>query len=524
MRIPIENVGGVGVIKDLPFEKVPLNAWTDARNMRFRDGAAEKMLGYSESFASPSIAPYWLLPVNTGGTQFWLYGGLTKVGATDGASHADITRSSGGDYSVDANIGWTGAVMNGIPVISNGVDVPQMWNTPALGTPLAALTAWPGTYSARSLRALKRYLVALDIIKGATRYPFMVKWSSAAPAGAVPSSWDETDPTVDAREFELPAGGGFVVDGFPLRDALVLYKEYETWLMQFVGGVDVFRFLRIFSSFGAFNRRCALEFDTGRHLVFTGDDIVLHDSQNNQSILDRRAKALVRGVVDTTHYRKSFVARNPVQREVWVCVPESGNEYPNKAIVWNWVEGTIGLRDLPNAAHIAEGIVNPIEATELWSGAVGDWSTDSASWGDRTFDPSQRAMLMAVPGETKLHLLNSTNQNNGSNMTSYLERVGLGFPLKVERPPDFSTVKLVRGLWPRISGTVGGVINVSVGSQEVANGPVTWETPRPYTIGTSEFIDVLSTGRLHALRFESTTDINWKLHDYDVDVVPIGKY
>jgi len=524
VRIPITEVGQIGLVVDQPYDRLPLNAWTAARNIRFRDGAAEKMLGHSESYASPSIAPYWLLPVNTGATQFWLYGGLLKVGATDGSNHADITRVSGGDYATDLDIGWTGTVMNGIPVISNGVDAPQMWNTPALATALAALSNWPASTTCRSMRSLKRYLVAMDVTKSGTRYPFMVKWSSQAPAGGLPASWDETDPTVEAAEYELPAGGGFVVDAHPLRDSLIIYKEYETWLMQFVGGIDVFRFARIFSSFGAFTRRCAVEFFSGKQLVFTGDDVVLHDSQQSRSILDSRARALIRGAVDATYYRRSFVALNAADREVWVCYPEPGNTLPNRALVWNWTTDTIGLRDLPNTPHIESGIVDPIEATETWAGAVGDWDSDAASWGDRSFSPGQRAMLMADPMNTKLQLLNSTNLFDGANMLCSLERSNLGFPLKVDRPPDFTTIKQLRGIWPRISGDTGGIVNVSVGSQQVPHGPIDWKPARPYTIGTTDFIDFISTGRLHAVKFESSGDARWKLHDYDVDVKAVGRY
>jgi len=351
----------------------------------------------------------------------------------------------------------------------------------------------------------------------------MIKWSHQAPANGLPASWDEADETIDAAEFQLPADGGYVVDGHPLRDGLIIYKEYETWFMQFVGGIDIFRFTRLFSSFGAFSRRCAIEFFSGRQLVFTGDDIVVHDSQQSQSVLDKKAKTLIRGMVDQTHYRKAFVALNAAQREVWICFPETGYSLPNKALVWSWVEGTLGVRDLPSAAFIAQGIINPIDAEELWSGS-GTWNTDVASWGDRSFSPAQRAMLLADPTNTKLHLIDSTNLANGAVMTTYVERQGLGFPLKLDTPPDFATMKQVRGIWSRISGTVGGVVNISLGTQKVPNGPVTWNTPRPYVIGTTEFIDMRATGRLHCLRFESNTDISWRLRDYEVDVVPVGKY
>lgn len=518
----IRNTGQLGLAVDVPFEALPLNAWTACQNMRFRDGAAERFLGHSQSYGTLQCAPYWLFPYNDGTTQFWLYGGLTKVGATDGASHADISRTVGGAYATDLEIGWTGTVIEGIPVVNNGVDEPQMWNTPDLGTPLAALSNWPASTICSAMRGYKGYLVALDVTKSGTRYPFMVKWSHRAAAGAVPSSWDETDPAVDAAEYLLPAEGGLVVDGAQLRDFMVIYKEYQTWLMQFVGGIDIFRFTRIFDSFGAFSRRCAAEFFSGQQLVFTGDDLVLHDGQQAKSLLDTRARNLVRGNVDSTYYRRAFLTVNYQRQEVWACYPETGNSQPNVALVWNWKDNTLGLRDLPPAAHIAAGIVDPIEATETWSGAVGTWDTDLAAWGDRSFDPSQRTLLMADSVNSKLFLLESTEQFDGVDFTSYVQRVGLGFPLKQDGPPDFETMKMLSKVWPHIVGQAGETINVYIGTQQSINGPVTWGSARSFVIGTSKFIDCRAAGRLHALKFEATGSFAWKIDGFSVEIRSMG--
>lgn len=524
MIIPIRDVGKIGLVTDQPYEEIPLNAWTRGQNVRFRDGAVEKFSGHSEVYTGASIAPYWLLPVNTGATNFWLYGGQTAVGATDGATHADISRAVGGAYGTSLDIGWTGTVIEGIPVINNGVDVPQMWNTPGLLTKLTALTGWNAAWSARSMRSFKRYLMALDITKTGTRYPFMVKWSDSAPAGGVPLSWDETNPTLDAGEFDLPADGGYVIDALPIRDSLMLYKEYQSWLVQYVGGNDIFTFRKVFDSIGMLTRRSAIEFFNGQHLVFTGDDIVRHDSQQAQSLLDTKAKALISGIVDSTFYVRSYITLNYPKREVWVCVPELGHSTPSLAIVWNWVENTIGVRQLPDAAFIQHGIVNPISASELWSGAVGGWDTDTPAWGDKSFDPTKRSLLMAIPGQLKFMQGDTTDQFDGSNIDAFVERVGIGFPIEQDGPPDFETIKQLNGIWPRISGTAGAVITVYVGTQDTIDGPITWGPGRPFTIGQSVYVDCTVTARLHALRFESTGNVNWRLRNYDVDVVPVGKY
>src|SRR3990167_709378 len=168
----IHNINAMaqyGVLPDIPVTELPLNAWTRVQNVRFRDGAVEKFTGHSEVYTSAVCAPYWLLqvPRSTPGTYFWLYAGLTAVGAYDGSSHADITRAAGA-YTADSIQSWTGAIIEGIPVITNGVDAPQMWNTPALATDLIALSNFPASTTCNVMRSLKRYLVALDVTKTGT--------------------------------------------------------------------------------------------------------------------------------------------------------------------------------------------------------------------------------------------------------------------------------------------------------------------------------------------------------------------
>src|SRR3990172_7351213 len=119
--------------------------------------------------------------------------------------------------------------------------------------------------------------------------------------------------------------------------------------MQFIGGVNIFRFYKIFDSFGAFSARAAIEFMSGQHLVFTGDDVVLHDGQQADSVLRRKLRKFLASTIDPTHYRKSYVAVNYTLFEVWICFPETGNTHPNKALVWNWKDNTWGFRDLPSA-------------------------------------------------------------------------------------------------------------------------------------------------------------------------------
>lgn len=525
MNIPVTGLGQVGLVTDQPHNELPLNAWTDVRNVRFRNGAVERTAGHVEMFAGSLFAPEWLLNVASGSVPLWLYAGVNGVGATDGAVHTNITRASGA-YSTTPGIGWTGTLVEDIPVINNGFDPPQMWNKPALSTKLANLTAWPNNVSANTLRGLKRYLIAFDVTKAGVRFPTMIKWSHQSPSGQVPLSWNEADETGDAGEWTLPAVGGYLVDAVPLRDALFLYKEQEGWLMQYVGGTRVFDFIRKFNNVGLLTRRCAVEFFAGQHFAFTGDDVVVHDGQNAESIMTERVKAVIEDRIDPENFHRCFVSVNYQRNEVWLCFPEKGQTWPTKALTWAWKRNIWGLRDLPQVAHIANGIIAPQSADGIWDNDTQVWNEDTSLWGDRAHEPTKLKMLMASPPESKLYVPEQGLQFAGSNFTAYVERLGLGFPTKQDGPPNYTRMKQVISLWPRISGTDGGVINVHLGTQERIGGPISWSATRAYTIGQSDMLDFSDTdaARIHTLKFESLTATHWRLTAYDADVIDRGEY
>lgn len=516
MIVPINNVGEHGVIVDRQPHELPANAWSFAQNMRFKDGFAEKFTGHTPQFGTPTVAPYWALPIETPTAFLWLYAGLLKVYAWDGATHTDITRVAG-NYAASADINWTGDVLGGIPVINNGVDDPQMWNPATTGTKLILLSNWPATTKANALRAFKQYLVALDVTKAGTRYPQMVKWSHPAAAGAVPSSWDPTDTTKDAGEYELKDTTDFCLDCTPLRDVNIIYKENTTHLMQFIGGLNIFRFAKVLNAAGALSRRCATEFIAGRHAVFGDGDIYTHDGLNAQSLITGRLRRRIYNAIDSTYYQRSFLAFNQFARELWFCFPETGNTLPSLAAVWNYESNTWGFRELPLVAHAALGVINPGGTSDQWDLSVGSWDSDVTVWDQRLYNPSLRSVLLEQPGGPALFTADATAQFNGANMTTILERQGLALSLTPEGPPDLKMVKQFTRVWPRITGTAGGVVRVYAGAHMAVGQSPVYQSPQNFVIGTTQHIDMLSTGRLLALKFVSDTSLDWRIHGYEVE-------
>jgi len=105
-----------------------------------------------------------------------------------------------------------------------------------------------------------------------------------------------------------------------------------------------------------------------------------------------------------------------------------------------------------------------------------------------------------------------------------LERVGL--PLIADKV-DPSSIKLITRIWPLIIGKVGDTIDIAIGTQQnsPAEAPV-YETAKTWTIGTTEFIDALASGRYLCFKITSAasgqTAEPWTLVNYVIDFEVIG--
>jgi len=523
MLIPVDMVGRYGIIYDARPQELPKEAWSAGNNVRFRNFFVEKFLGESQPWGSPSVAPYNVAQAATPAAAFWVYAGLAAVYCYDFSTHTDIT-NVGGAYSATADENWTMTNFQGIPVLNNSVDVPQVWTPVSAAQLLVDLPNWNALWKCKSMRAFRQFLVAMDITKSATQYPQMVKWSHPAAAGAVPASWDETDDTKDAGEYELGDSLGFVKDGLPLRDVFVIYKEDTVWGMQYVGGVKVMRFFKIFNDAGIINKRCVTEFINGQHFVVSQEDIFTHDGQNKRSVVEKKVLRWFMSQIDSDKYSRMFVTQVPGAKEVWACAPlGDGQEFCNVALVWNWEDGTVTFRDLDDIAGARPGQVSGIPAT--WDPDSTTWDTDVSGWDLRRAAAAARRLMMARPETTsKLLLADETAAFDGTSMTSYVERAAVPIAWRAEKPPDLTSHKLLTAVWPRIEGTNGGVVRVYAGYQNRPEDSVTWESPVNYTIGTDEFVPIITNGRLLAVKFESVTDIDWRLHGYELEVQKAGSF
>ena len=515
--VPVKNIGSAGVVKDLAAPELPIGAWTDAQNVRFVDNSAQQFYGQGEIYASPSVVPYHVLPVTVSGVRKWIYAGAAKIYTVDAiggvVTHTNITRQTASvdvDYTATRN-SWTSTVLGGIPILNNGVDAPQYWQ---LTGKCAAVTAWPANTTCVSMRAFKNMLVALGVNKAGTNYPYMVKWSHPADPGSMPSTWDITDATKDAGEFDLSEGYDIITDALGLRDSLVIYKQASVWRLDYIGGVFVNKAQKVLGTSGAMNKNCIVELD-GQHAVLTADDVIVHDGSQAVSVLDKQMRKWLFANIDSTYQSRCFVFKNPYQNEVFFCFPTPGNSTCNKALVWNWVDKTCTFRDLPNINHATNGALDSGLSQSIGVDTDPIY-TDPSPIGAGDFSPDIARVVMA-PDTTKLYELDASITFAGTQVTSYLERRGLHFDA-----PD--KIKTVRGIRPRMNGTTGYTVNFQIGWANDPYSEPTYGTAVPFTIGTSVSVDTFATGRYMAIKISSGTAYWWKLDSYDWDVAVKGSW
>lgn len=519
--IAIGPAGASGIGLDLPPAEMAPTAWSDGLNARFAHGGVGPMLSDTTLKDTAGFQPVWAHSTQSpiDGLAVWLVMGATKAKCFTNDTVTDITRVTGGDYTGQVSDRWSGGSLGGVLIANNGVDVPQAWVTPNAATPLIALANWDPNERAACMRSFKQFLIALDVTKGATRYPTLVKWSHPADPGAVPSSWDETDPTKDAGETPLSETVGACVDCVPMKDVNIIYKEDSVWGMQYVGGAFIFRFYKIFGDWGVPFRDCVTEFTAGKHFAFTGTDLVIHDGNTVQSVATGRMRELLKSI-SSGQLKTCYTVLHPEQEEVWFCFrrENDGLIAADTAICYDWVEETLTLRDLPDYRFIATGKVDPpVVSGTTWNTVTGTWASKTIVWGSS----------LKFPGIPRLFALGTeklvwADAVEGPSASLTLTREQIGVQLRSNAPPDMSAMKFLQRIWPRITGTDGDVVRISLGTSQGVGKPTDWQVTYPYVIGTDDMIDCTLNGRLFAIKVESEDTLPWVLSGFDADVKQAG--
>lgn len=507
--LQIQSNGDSGIVRDVLARELPVGAASNAKNVRFRDGFVSRINGHVGVYGTPTVVPYSVMPFTTQSGRVIVYAGLQQIYSVTGTTHTVRTRTSGGAYNATEDNDWTGGVIGGIAYLNNPQDPPQYWD--GVSGNFAVDPTWPNA-KCKAFRVFRNYGIAMNVTKVLTNYPHMVKWSAPANPGALPSSWDETNPTTRAGETDLSDNQSIIVDGLGLDDQFVIYKESAYYLMRFIGGNEVFSFQRVSDVAGMLARNCAADTPLG-HVVLTQGDVILHNGGEPQSIVQGRMRKWLFNQIDSTNYKRSFVAQNPDQKEVWICFPASGQAACTLALIWSWDKNTFTVRDLPSATCGAQSVID-VSVNNSWNSQTETWDESSRTWGNSGFAPTASRLIVGTT-EPKIQLTDQSRKFDGASFTAFFEREGmdLGNP---------STRKMVKSIRPRFLSKSGTVINIYVGHQESLNEGVMWEGPYQFTSGQMDRVTMRVSGRFIGVKFETTGTQGWELQSYDIEYEELG--
>lgn len=508
----IDNCG-IGLNADLTPEELGNGVWSAASNMRFNNGYAERFKGTAQVFDTPSITPYFIAQYSTSTARFWLHAGLTSVYVDDGTTRTDITGTTPTGAIDDR---WTGGSINGVWIMNNGVDVPTFWNGDT-GTNLATIGGWDSSWRAVSIRPFKNFIVAIGITKGSTVYPHMIKWCTTLEPGSISSAgdWDETDPAKDAGELDLAETGDILVDALPMGDNLIIYKERSMYALAYVGAPYIFRPQRLPGDSGLIARGCVVNTPLG-HVVMTAGDIVLNTGQGVTSISNGVIREFIFRNLSPDNYKRAFLTANPQKSEVWICYPHGTVTTCNKACVWNWIDKTWSIRELSNVTYGAYGNINYTSTAVTWATIGTTWDMIGSTWNENEYSPAEARLLMTHT-TPYISLQDTGTTDFGGLINASLERTGITMG-------DPYSIKLARSLYPKIDGVAGATVGIQFGASMYADALPNWGAIQQFTIGSSQKIDSMISGRFLAVRFSNSDFYPWRVKSFGIEYENCGGY
>lgn len=509
MNNPVEQLGSIGLILDTPGYSLGGPAITGGSNFRSEAEALASANGYALFTAvndGIQNATYHMDGIQdlTGNLFYEVFCCADKVFAYDGTNLTDLTPVA----PLTSSVTWSTDVLNGNFIFSNGKDAPFYWDLNTANN-LVALAGW-NINSANCLRAFQGYAIALDITKGGNHYPYRLKWSSQANTG-LPTSWDETDPASRAGEIDLGDGDMHLVDGRPLGDAFIVYSRNRTISMRLVGGTKVWSFNTIFPTIGALAQNCVAPFQTYHFVVAVGD-CIYHDGSTWRSAIDKKNRKFLFSSIDSTYYYNTFCVCYPKLDEIWVCYPSQGNQYPNKAMVWNYDLDTWSPRDLPSTTTHAMKAIPQVGSPLKWSDLTTvKWSDMNVTWDNQNYNPSVYNLLTCnIDGN--IYEMDKTLMNNGVARTAMIERTGIRLGEKA------SDIMRLKYLYPRMSGSP---VSFEIGFSDGPEKPYTWVGPYTYDPASDNFVDCNVSGFYHGIRMYSQD--SWRISSIEFEAILDGR-
>lgn len=535
---PVRRLGSAGIVPDVnPEDLENVSVFTGGVNVRFKNGRVSRAPVY-RTVSSLTHEPGHLLAVPPSSSGYeevisvaYDFASMLRL---NGATLEDVTPED--QVGVDGSETITSGFLGGVTYLNRETHHP-LCKRPSDST-FVNLPNWPTNDRAKVIRPYKDQLIALGITKVGTYYPTMVRWSDFATFGAVPVSWDPGDPTKSAGENIINEMTHNIVDGMGLRDSFVLYCTSSVWLMDYVGGNDIYQFRKVFDEYGVINQNCIAQVG-GLHYVFDRNDIYVHDGVSPKSICDDRTKRFIFDALNFAKAHLCFVEHDAKLTEVRFSYPADDRYtgFPNattgcnRQAVYNYSNDTWTFYDAPN-------IVSCTKAA-LISGAT--WHDDMASpWEE------YGGLWMTTEGDEDRHMLVASRTDTSQGLTApriyghdlisggrmalpvnpetlkpaLLERTGIDLDAYGKNLSQYINVQQS---WPQIRMDNPSDCHWQFGASDFVSAAPSWSSNFTFDPTIESKIDINEAGRYLGYRFYCGGQGDFDLSSFDLKVLIRGK-
>jgi hypothetical protein len=534
MLAHVRDLAKYGVITDRDPYDLPTEAFSFAANVRFRNGKVESGPVYRNVLHVGTSDPRFVGVNNPNSGVNQLLLGYKNGRVFSYATGTETDLSISGYVPSSAEGVWSETHLADVYYVNREDRVP--WYFGAASSIFATLPNWDATWRTRLLRVCGSALIALNVTKGSTHTPTMVKTSSIPLAGAVPASWDHTNPATNATENIIAEMEGEIIDACALGNNLFIYGARETWRMVADGSTFVFDDERVFKNRGAINANCSVEV-SGKHYVFGTDDIWMHDGVTDVSISEGLVRDFIFDNIDITKSNRCFVEYHPRLREVRFHY-SSGDDFTvfrnadgcNRVAVLSLKDMTWTFDDAPfvydaGNAHISSSLT--------YATVTGTYDTIGGSYVDQ--DESIRRTFVyvgdvSVPYGLSTSLYAFDAYGKGSTATAvvdpaatalrYLERDGIDLD---EVGADLRGYKTVSTLYPqaRLDADAAPLV-FTCGAADYFDGDPVYGVGGTYDGGEQYKLDPNVAGRYLAMKMSHSDYRNFSLSGFDIELLADG--
>ena len=351
---------------------------------------------------------------HTGGTTtiFLEASGVTGGAPSSGTIQAYVEWTGTEAHVVDwvVGVGSYGGTTARYLIITNGIDLPRVWNGTNQFTVFALSAGLSGLVSVGTLDILKDHLV-FGNVSTATSQPQTIAWSDTV-------EFDDFGGGNSGLQL-LPYTMGAIRRIAPLGDRLMIYSDESIGGISYVGGSAIFSFEQLIQNTRLLSPRSIANVGPF-HLFAAQDNIMLYEGTRMLRPAGDEIHPEYREIVSLPDFSKAHAWNDTVREEVAFVIPTSSTE----TVTYRAEYDIFNIRDIRWSEHVYGNRPQSFgffvrDVTLKWNSSVlvgKKWSSQASQWNSSTIRQAYPDRVIGSDGF--VYTDDATDYNDGSTAIS----------------------------------------------------------------------------------------------------------